>query len=474
MSKADLNSWVRSLTQKNMPVLGSVITELNKIAGSDESDVNQLAEVILRDPNLTSHVLRVANSVQYNYGNQKINTVSRAIVLIGLKGMRAICISLLILDRLMSGAPKERVLRLIAQGFHGATQAANLLTVQGETETEEVFIAGLLYNLGEMSFWMSEDIDNDNLDLLAEDPKVRQEAMEKVLGTSFKAITRELAKHWKLGETLEHALFPSAQPNKKVRAVIAGERISRAALYGWDSPQMRKVVEEICLVTGMSVASALDMIQKNAAAATQIAVNYGVAEAGPMIPVSPLGREPKAVVPVSKILQPDAQLQLNILRELSTAARDKSDVNTIFQMVVEGMHRGVALERVAIAFINGHRLQAKYMLGEGTEHWRSSFNFDIGPYSDNIFTVTVERGGSCWFREEEMDSNRHLYPSEFVGIVGRLPCFTHLLSVGGRSAAMFYADRWTHGGKLDADQFESFKHFAHQAQTSLSGLSAKS
>jgi len=94
-----------------MPVLGDVIVELNKITGSEDADANQLAEVILRDPHLTSHVLRVANSVQYNYSGQQINTVSRAIVLIGLKGMRAICISLLVLDSLLKDKPKEHLLK---------------------------------------------------------------------------------------------------------------------------------------------------------------------------------------------------------------------------------------------------------------------------------------------------------------------------------------------------------------------------
>jgi len=85
MSQQKLQKWVQELRHKDMPVVGTVIAELNQITGSDASNASELAEVILRDPNLTSHVLRVANSVQYNYSRQKINTISRAIVLIGLK-----------------------------------------------------------------------------------------------------------------------------------------------------------------------------------------------------------------------------------------------------------------------------------------------------------------------------------------------------------------------------------------------------
>jgi len=64
------------------------------------------------------------------------------------------------------------------------------------------------------------------------------------------------------------------------------------------------------------------------------------------------------------------------LRGISLAATEKNDVNTIFQMVLEGMHRGAGLERVAIAFVKGRKLQSKYMIGEPTEHWRDAFLFE--------------------------------------------------------------------------------------------------
>lgn len=192
MTTKKLQSWVKKLSTQSMPVLNNVILEINTMSGSEDADANRLAEVILKDPNLTSHVLRVANSVHYNYGKTSINTVSRAVVLIGLKGMRAICISLMVLESLLKDKPKERVLQLIAQGFHAATQARNLICKVDEHEAEEVFIAALLYNLGEMAFWASENVDADNQALMSDDPAQRKEAMDEVLGTSFKAITREL------------------------------------------------------------------------------------------------------------------------------------------------------------------------------------------------------------------------------------------------------------------------------------------
>ncbi|SMF38785.1 HDOD domain-containing protein [Alteromonadaceae bacterium Bs31] len=474
MPTKGLRAWTEKLSRTDMPVVGDVIVELNKITGDDDADVNQLAEVILHDPNLTAHVLRVANSVQYNYSKAQINTVSRAIVLIGLKGMRAICISLLVMDSLLGEQPKEQVLKLVARGFHAATQARNLILKVDEKAAEEVFIAGLLFHLGEMAFWSSDGVDQSNPGLFSDDPKVRLEAMDETLGTSFKAITRELAKHWKLGETLEEALSPRVISSQNAKAVVTGERLSRASLYGWDSPQSKKVLREIMAFTGLNAEDCLTLVKNGADQAAEVALSYGVAGACPLIPTSSskaLEGAPRK--PVSKMLKGDPSLQLSILRELASAAQDQLDVNTIFQMVLEGMHRGIGLERVSIAFIDKHKLKAKYVLGEGTEHWRSRFLFDIGPYSDNIFTRAIEQGGAHWYTPDMLKNAPSLISSEISPILGKFPSFLYVLQIEDRKIALFYADRWTFGGQLEEEQFESFKHFASQAQMCLSQQSQK-
>lgn len=465
-----LDGWIRKLTKQNMPAVGKIIAELNSLTGRDDTETNQLAEVILRDPHLTSHVLKVANSVHYNHSSTPINTVSRSIVLIGFKGMRAVCISLLLIDSLLKHGPRERLLQLMAQGLHAATQARDLVTSQDADAAEEVFIAALLYNLGEMAFLANEKITEENSALLSDDSREREAAMERVLGTSFKAITRALAKHWKLGETLESALNPNREPNAKVKAVILGERLSRSAIQGWDSNPARKVIGEIAEYSGLDLDQALQAAQESAERAAEFALHYGAAEVCPLIPGKNC-KAPATKSPSAKMLRGDAQLQLSILRELTTATAEKADVNTIFQMVIEGMHRGIGLERVVVAFIQQHQAAAKYVLGDGTDRWRKAFAFDVGPYSDNIFSAAIAKPSAIWLDAAYISQHWHLYTPDIQQVLGAVPCFIYVLRVGDRTPGLFYADRGESGGALSKDQFESFRHFASQAQINLNLLS---
>ncbi len=472
MAGRGLEFWVHKFTNHGMPVAGRIINEINKLTGSNETQLNQLTEVVLRDPNLTSHVLRVANSVSYNYGKSPVSTVSRAIVLIGLKGTRALCISLLLIDSMLDKGNKERLLQVMGMSFHAAAQARRLVQAMGENIEEEVFIAALLFNLGEMAFWTTEHQTEDKKRLFDNDKLVRREAMEEILGTSFKLMTRELSKQWRLSETLDSALNPGKTPDRKIVAVLLADKVSRIAQDGWDTQQMQQTISEVERFTGMETDACTKMMYETVEEAAEVARQYGASNVCHFIPT----REKVLVCELdtpnekakSKILNSDAHLQLSILRDLTRSASEQRDVNTIFHMVIEGMHRGIGLERVCIAFIQKHMVTARYALGLGTSGWKKEFDFDVGPFTENIFTHCIEHGGSAWLDEDFVKENGLLFPKEITGILGKVPCLMHILELHGKRFALFYADRADYGGVIDKDQYESFAHFAEQTQLTLS------
>lgn len=475
MATKGLRSWVNKLSKVELPVLAGVIRELNELTGSDDSDVNQLADAILKDANLTSQVLRIANSVHYNSSKQPINTVSRAIVLIGFTGVRAICISSMVIDSLLGDEPRERLLESMAKAFHAAVQARSLIRRTTDEEVkEEVFIAALLYHLGDMSFWACAGQTADELDhAMSREELTPKQAMQTILGTSFKSITRELANIWKLGETLRLALDPPKQQlPQRVVAVLIGEEISRNAHTGWNSPEMGETFYKVSRFTGLDFNNAKQMVIDAADEAASVALTYGASRVCHLIPNS-LDVAKEETVKDARILTSDPQVQLSVLRELANAINENLDVNTVFQMALEGLHRGVGLERVVVAFIRKDQLFARYVLGEETEKWREGFQLSIGAKDENIFTYAIAKREPVWFAASDIDKNKHLYSSDVISITGKVPAFIALITIANRDVAVFYADRWSFGGVLDEQQFESFRHFVMQTQSSLELLAQK-
>ena len=74
--------------------------DLSRIAASEKSSASDLAYIILRDPALTARLLRVANNVLVNPGGCTINTVSRAVVVLGFGAVQQMSLSIAIIESL--------------------------------------------------------------------------------------------------------------------------------------------------------------------------------------------------------------------------------------------------------------------------------------------------------------------------------------------------------------------------------------
>ena len=100
-----LHGWVRLLENNEAAVLSGLLKELDRITLSDESSAMHLADVVLKDPSLTSNLIKIGNSVQFNASTIPVTTVSRAILNIGFKHIRSFCLSLKVLEAVLKDSP---------------------------------------------------------------------------------------------------------------------------------------------------------------------------------------------------------------------------------------------------------------------------------------------------------------------------------------------------------------------------------
>ncbi len=138
-----------------LPSPPTVLSRLLTMLAEDRSSAVELADVILEDPGLTTRILRVANSPFYNFSN-KIETVSHAIALLGCQSIRILCAS----ESFMAIFPRRKGnFTALFQNYcqHSLTTAllAKILAEEMavQVESEKVFIAGLLHDIGKPVLW---------------------------------------------------------------------------------------------------------------------------------------------------------------------------------------------------------------------------------------------------------------------------------------------------------------------------------
>jgi putative nucleotidyltransferase with HDIG domain len=132
----------------NLLTLPKTISRILEITGNEDYSTDDLANIILMDSLLTARIIQLSRSSYYGR-NTKINSLNRAISLIGGKTIKCLALSTSILntDRISSetGIDSRDFFTYI---FSVATTAESIAQIIKYENPEEALIAGLLHDIG--------------------------------------------------------------------------------------------------------------------------------------------------------------------------------------------------------------------------------------------------------------------------------------------------------------------------------------
>ena len=230
-----------------MPTFRSSVQRLLQLAADINADSRQIVEVIESDPLMTVKILKVINSPYYGLV-QKISSVQRAVVHLGINTIKNIALSVAALGAL----PAQNAAGFDDQAFlwHSLSCAAicQLLAEKLKVpamQTSDYFVAGLLHDFGKVVF--AQYLPNHYKQVLQTSLE-RQISLNLVesewLGIDHSQAGKLLAKHWGLADDLivaiDHhhsqqprsqlsdCLFAANQISKKLRLGFAGNPVIEA------------------------------------------------------------------------------------------------------------------------------------------------------------------------------------------------------------------------------------------------------
>lgn len=473
-----IERWHRELAEHQMPVFAHTARAILGCATSEQSSATELSRLILQDVSMTARMLRMANSSYFNPGGGKVTTVSRAIVLLGFDVARDICMSISLIDTFLRGPHRAVVVEEMAQSFHAAVQARSLAERARLKEPEEVFIATLLHRLGILAFWcFAGSIDDAAAARLRKAliPGADAEEVEiEVLGFRLRDLTGRLNQSWGLSPLLSYALDARALPSARVRAIGYGQAVARSLREGPDSPGFAELLLDIEEGLGVPASEFRIEALENARRAADTIHLLGSPEVAGMIPrvgppqASSIEKMPSGSRAPASV---DPGLQLEILRELAQLMEEpRPDVNLMLEMVLEGIFRGVGMDRTLLALLTPDRkaLRVKFVLGDDREGVQQHFHFAMGDPPSTPVAWVLAQGLAVWLGRPGAESPVPLDEDLEALCEGR--CFVMPLAVGGKPIGCLYADRHASGRPLDEEVFGQFKLFGQQARLGLSYL----
>lgn len=214
-----LPAWATTLDWMGVPVLRASAQAVQARARhADDADAHVLAEVVLRDPLLCLRVLASAAARQSPQATP-VASVTAALVLTGIDPFFRDCAALPILEDKLPVPARQEVQAIVARSRVAARIAAAFAIHRQDEDVEEVHLAALLHDVGEvLARYFTPDAGAD--------------------ATPPGLVSAALLRRWGLPEALRHPAHGPVGDAPRPRMVALAVRIARHMEHGWNGPEL--------------------------------------------------------------------------------------------------------------------------------------------------------------------------------------------------------------------------------------------
>ena len=193
--------------------LPQIFIEINRVVDDPRSSATHVADVISKDPNLASKLLKIVNSAFYGFPS-KIDTISRAVTILGNRQLSTLALGTSVLT-IFGDIPADLVdMKSFWEHSVACGIAARMIAKYKKiANTESLFVAGLLHDIGRIIIY--KHLPNQGREVLFHAQRtgcLLRSAELEMLGFDHTQIGAMLIKKWQFPLVLEQALTYHHQP----------------------------------------------------------------------------------------------------------------------------------------------------------------------------------------------------------------------------------------------------------------------
>ena len=208
-----------TLVNKSLKLVSppNTYAQLDALIKDPNSSAEDISDVINTDLALVTRLLKVVNSPFYGFPSQ-INTISRAITIIGTRELTHLVLATSVIDA-FKGIPSSLInmTEFWRHSLACAIAAKYLAKECGQRATERYFISGLLQNIGSLVIYQSvPELAREVINSAKFGNEVIYKAEQRILGFDHTDVGQALVKAWRLPHSLEEVVKCHHTPSQSV------------------------------------------------------------------------------------------------------------------------------------------------------------------------------------------------------------------------------------------------------------------
>lgn len=466
--------WVDALAHQELPAITSVASMLDKFANDDTSSIPQLSKAILHDQALSSRLLQVVNTTQHATVS-KVTTVSRAAIVLGIQAVKNICLTAKILEGLLqtknlSPPVYERLLSLMANAFYAGLLAKMMLPNYQDDTAEEVYLAAMLYHIGETAFWST---GNETTERLIHHCGLTPEAFEqhcvKELGFPVQQLSAGLAKTWNLGDLLLKSLDNPHSRTIEMQVISLANALSAALNSPSTSKsQLNRVLSDVGRIMKIDQRQLEERINQTRSTAVSLLSSYGASILEKHILSIAMNNAQRNI---SDTIQPSMSTEkaiIQTLQQLNKQLQAGDHINALLATAIQQSAKIFQFDSCAFWMLTGDKqrleLRSDYDALGDSRPARLALEIS-GP--DNLFSAVIRNKQPIlvndpqhakWHSFINAELARRIHP----GVIGIVPVL-----IGDKPIGLLTAQLLTAGYKIAEEAFTQFSFIAEHLNLCL-------
>jgi len=390
----------RILAGRDFPALSQQIGDTISALDDNASSMQRLTNVVLREYSLTLSVVRTANSAHYRRADRQIQSVTRAMMLLGARTVRQLASSLLLFEnyRKHSAGLKELMLLSLLTANHARAVATRL----GVADPEEAHLCGMCRNLGEVLVACHFPVDYARIHTLVRERKHHEaSAAFAVLGFRYEELGQELCRYWGMPDAVTQAIHSRAsRATSQVGAITAFAHELTTVLYRRDADDgnARKDLEAVVArhaarvrlsraqvgeIVALALEETRELFQTADVRVDALRMKQLSEAACTALGVTALGNAVWDETQDTTSTEELAPLRERLAQDLESKVDPASgcDLGQVLLLALEGALRGAPFDRVVACVLSPDRsrLRARSGLGLGMELLLAEFDFPMTP-----------------------------------------------------------------------------------------------
>ncbi|MCU7891278.1 MAG: HDOD domain-containing protein [Candidatus Thiodiazotropha sp. (ex Ustalcina ferruginea)] len=188
---------------ENLVSLPDVCVKVNRLIDAPNYSAATLGDLISQDTDLSARLLRLVNSVFFNF-KAPVETISRAITVVGTNELRNLVMATTA-ARIFTGIPGDLVDMSDYWRYSITTgvTAAELAKRCNVLHSERLFVMGVLHDIGRLAIYLKMPQEaRDILLITGEDDTLLPETEYEILGFTHMDVGEALLRKWKLPESI--------------------------------------------------------------------------------------------------------------------------------------------------------------------------------------------------------------------------------------------------------------------------------